>query len=53
MPSCMISTPDRLHNGKMMEDRVERRSLPNIPGRLDSDNPPAWCRLWSVYKGVL
>ena len=56
MPCCMISTPDRLNFGNMMERGAE--AVWNDPAfdafrdQLASDDPPEVCKSCAVYAGI-
>jgi radical SAM protein with 4Fe4S-binding SPASM domain len=56
MPCCMVSTPDRINFGKVVEGDVA--ALWNGPEyqafrtRLDSDDPPDVCQSCAVYAGI-
>jgi radical SAM protein with 4Fe4S-binding SPASM domain len=56
MPCCMVSTPDRVNFGNMVEQGVE--AVWNSPAygqfreQLASDEPPEICRSCSLYAGT-
>ena len=56
MPCCMVSTPDRIHFGNMIEQGVRPvwsgETSEAFRRRLDSDNPPDVCRSCSIYRGT-
>ncbi len=56
MPCCMVSTPDRIHFGNMIEQGVRPvwsgEAFEAFRRRLDSDDPPDICRSCSIYKGT-
>lgn len=56
MPCCMISTPDRLNFGNMLETGVaavwENEQYQDFRAQLASDEPPEICRNCSVYRGT-
>lgn len=56
MPCCMISTPDRLNFGNLVEQGVEATwngaGYEAFRRALDSDEPPAVCRSCAVYNGT-
>jgi radical SAM protein with 4Fe4S-binding SPASM domain len=56
MPCCMVSTPDRIHFGNMVEQGVEQTwngaAYQAFRDRLASAVPPEICASCSVYKGT-
>ncbi|MDQ6662520.1 MAG: radical SAM protein [Chloroflexota bacterium] len=56
MPCCMVSTPDRINFGKVIEQGAD--GLWNGPTyqafreQLSSDDPPEICRTCSIYSGT-
>ncbi len=56
MPCCMVSTPDRLNFGSMLERGVGAvwNSAPfqSFRDQLDSDAPPEICRSCAIYSGT-
>jgi MoaA/NifB/PqqE/SkfB family radical SAM enzyme len=56
MPCCMISTPDRLNFGNMVEAGVAATwhgtSCEAFRRALDSDTPPDICKSCAVYNGT-
>jgi radical SAM protein with 4Fe4S-binding SPASM domain len=56
MPCCMISTPDRVNFGSVVENGVEAvwnsDAYQNFRAALSSGNPPEVCQSCSIYKGI-
>ncbi|HZS78460.1 MAG TPA: radical SAM protein [Ktedonobacteraceae bacterium] len=56
MPCCMVSTPDRIHFGSVLEQGVratwENEQYQAFRDQLASDTPPEICRSCSLYAGV-
>lgn len=56
MPCCMVSTPDRINFGNIMEQGVDQtwnsESFESFRDRLASDEPPDVCRSCSIYSGT-
>ncbi|MGI0486673.1 radical SAM protein [Pantanalinema rosaneae CENA516] len=56
MPCCMISTPDRLNFGNLLQQGVEPtwngEGYQAFRQQLDSDMPPEVCRSCSIYSGT-
>ena len=56
MPCCMISTPDRLNFGSVVESGMQAvwngEGYDAFRRALDSDEPPAICRSCAVYNGT-
>ncbi len=56
MPCCMISTPDRINFGNIVDQGVEatwnNASYQAFRDQLSSDEPPDICRSCSIYTGT-
>ncbi len=56
MPCCMVSTPDRINFGNMVEQDVLRvwsgETYQAFRAQLDSDQPPDICRSCAIYSGT-
>jgi radical SAM protein with 4Fe4S-binding SPASM domain len=56
MPCCMVSTPDRINFGKIVEEGVEKTwnsaTYQAFRSQLASDEPPEICRSCSLYAGT-
>ncbi|MFL5627098.1 MAG: radical SAM protein [Ktedonobacteraceae bacterium] len=56
MPCCMVSTPDRINFGNIVEQGVENTwhsaSYQAFRDQLASDEPPDVCRSCALYAGV-
>ena len=56
MPCCMVSTPDRINFGNIIEQGVDQtwnnESFESFRDRLASDEPPDVCRSCSIYSGT-
>ncbi len=56
MPCCMVSTPDRIHFGNMVEQGVqatwESAAFQSFRDQLASDEPPEICQSCSLYWGT-
>jgi radical SAM protein with 4Fe4S-binding SPASM domain len=56
MPCCMISTPDRLNFGNILESSFESiwnsERFSAFRERLRTEDPPEVCGACSVYKGI-
>lgn len=56
MPCCMVSTPDRIHFGKVTEQPAEQlwngEQYEQFRHQLSSDEPPEVCRSCSIYSGI-
>lgn len=56
MPCCMVSTPDRVHFGNVVEQSVQETwqnsSYQEFRSRLASEEPPDICRSCAVYNGT-
>lgn len=56
MPCCMVSTPDRINFGSMLEQGVEETwnspSYQSFRDQLASDEPSEICRSCSLYSGT-
>jgi radical SAM protein with 4Fe4S-binding SPASM domain len=56
MPCCMVSTPDRVNFGNMVEQGVEATwngaAYQQFRQQLASDEPPDVCRSCSIYSGT-
>lgn len=56
MPCCMVSTPDRINFGSIVEQGVEEtwngEAYQIFRDRLASDEPPDVCRSCSIYSGT-
>jgi radical SAM protein with 4Fe4S-binding SPASM domain len=56
MPCCMVSTPDRIHFGKFLDQGVEQTwngsEYQSFRNQLASDTPPDVCRSCSLYSGT-
>jgi len=56
MPCCMVSTPDRMNFGNMLEGKASDvwndPAFADFRARLDSDDPPDLCRSCAVYNGI-
>jgi len=56
MPCCMISTPDRLNFGNLVELSATQvwnsAEYDTFRDRLSGDDPPEICRSCSVYQGL-
>lgn len=56
MPCCMVSTPDRINFGNIIEQGVDQTwnspAFESFRDRLASDEPPDVCRSCSIYSGT-
>jgi radical SAM protein with 4Fe4S-binding SPASM domain len=56
LPCCMVSTPDRINFGNIVERSVEQTwnsaAYQAFRDRLASDEPPEVCRSCSLYSGT-
>jgi radical SAM protein with 4Fe4S-binding SPASM domain len=56
MPCCMVSTPDRINFGNMVERGVPQiwndEEFQAFRAQLESNDPPDLCRTCAVYKGT-
>lgn len=56
MPCCMVSTPDRINFGNILEQGVEEtwngEAYESFRHQLASDEPPEVCRSCSIYSGT-
>lgn len=56
MPCCMISTPDRLNFGDLLQQGVDQtwqgEAYQTFRQQLDTDTPPEVCRSCSIYSGT-
>ncbi|MCA1991516.1 MAG: radical SAM protein [Coleofasciculus sp. S288] len=56
MPCCMVSTPDRINFGNIVEQGVEEtwngKAYQSFREQLNSDEPPEVCRSCSIYSGT-
>lgn len=56
MPCCMVSTPDRINFGNIIDQGVDQtwnsESFESFRDRLASDEPPDVCRSCSIYSGT-
>lgn len=56
MPCCMVSTPDRINFGDVVEQGVEETwnspRYQQFRDQLASDTPPEICRSCSIYSGT-
>ena len=56
MPCCMVSTPDRINFGNMLQDGVaavwNNDSYERFRERLAADTPAPICRSCSLYRGT-
>ena len=56
MPCCMVSTPDRINFGKIVEQGAEQtwngEAYQSFRDQLASNEPPEICRSCSVYNGT-
>jgi radical SAM protein with 4Fe4S-binding SPASM domain len=56
MPCCMVSTPDRINFGSVVERGVAEvwagESYQSFRDQLNSDEPPEICRTCAVYNGT-
>lgn len=56
MPCCMVSTPDRINFGNIVEQGVEDtwngETYQSFRDQLASDEPPEVCRSCSIYSGT-
>lgn len=56
MPCCMVSTPDRINFGNLLEQGVEATwngdAYQSFREQLASDEPPEVCRSCSIYSGT-
>ncbi len=56
MPCCMVSTPDRINFGNIVEQGVDQtwngEAYESFRARLASDQPPEVCRSCSIYSGT-
>ena len=56
MPCCMVSTPDRINFGNIVEQGIEEtwnsESYQSFRTQLASEEPPNICRSCSIYSGT-
>jgi radical SAM protein with 4Fe4S-binding SPASM domain len=56
MPCCMVSTPDRINFGNIVQQGVDQtwngEAYESFRDRLASDEPPEVCRSCSIYSGT-
>lgn len=56
MPCCMVSTPDRINFGNIVDRGIEEtwnsEPFESFRDRLASDEPPDVCRSCSIYSGT-
>jgi len=56
MPCCMVSTPDRITFGNVLEQGIDATwngaAYQQFRAQLASDEPPEICRSCSMYKGT-
>lgn len=56
MPCCMVSTPDRINFGNIVEQGVKEtwngKAYQSFREQLNSDKPPEVCRSCSIYSGT-
>jgi radical SAM protein with 4Fe4S-binding SPASM domain len=56
MPCCMVSTPDRINFGNIIEQGVDQtwnsEPFESFRDRLASEEPPDVCRSCSIYSGT-
>ena len=56
MPCCMVSTPDRIHLGSILEQNAEQlwygEQYEQFRRELSSEEPPEVCRTCSIYSGT-
>lgn len=56
MPCCMVSTPDRINFGNIIEQGVDNtwngKDYQSFRDNLASDKPPEICRSCSIYSGT-
>ena len=56
MPCCMVSTPDRINFGNIIEQGIEQtwngKDYQLFRDKLASEDPPEVCRSCSIYSGT-